>query len=45
MKERIKTKLKGIDRDYVILLVLAITLVTIGTVLFHEMEGWSWIDS
>lgn len=45
MKERIKTRLKAIDRDYVILLVLAITLVTIGTVLFHEMERWSWIDS
>ena len=45
MKERIKTRLKGMDLEYVILLVLAITLVAIGTVLFHEMERWSWIDS
>ena len=45
MKERIKTRLKGIDLEYVILLALAITLVTIGTVLFHVMERWSWIDS
>jgi len=42
----IKTKLPGSkDLDYYILLFLAITVVTAGTVVFHLLEKWSWIDS
>ena len=33
------------DFDYYILLSLAITVVTVGTVVFHLLEKWSWIDS
>ena len=42
----IKTKLLGSkDLDYYVLLSLAITVVTVGTVVFHLLEKWSWIDS
>ncbi|NQE52544.1 Calcium-gated potassium channel MthK [ANME-1 cluster archaeon GoMg3.2] len=42
----IKTKLLGSkDLDYYVLLSLAITVVTVGTVVFHQLEKWSWIDS
>ena len=42
----IKTKLPDSkDLDYYILLSLAITVVTVGTVVFHLLEKWSWIDS
>ncbi len=42
----IKTKLPdNKDLDYYILLSLAITVVTVGTVVFHQLEKWSWIDS
>ncbi len=33
------------DLDYYVLLSLAITVVTVGTVVFHLLEKWSWIDS
>ena len=42
----VKTKLPGTkDFDYYILLSLAITVVILGTVVFHLLEKWSWIDS
>ena len=42
----IKTKLLGSkDLDYYVLLSFAITVVTVGTVVFHLLEKWSWIDS
>jgi voltage-gated potassium channel len=42
----IKTKLPGSkDLDYYILLSFAITVITVGTVVFHLLEKWSWIDS
>jgi voltage-gated potassium channel len=42
----IKAKLPDTkDPDYYILLFLAITVVTVGTVVFHLLEKWSWIDS
>ena len=42
----IKTKLLGSkDLDYYVLLSFAITVVTVGTVVFHQLEKWSWIDS
>ena len=42
----IKTKLPDSkDLDYYVLLSLAITVVTVGTVVFHLLEKWSWIDS
>ncbi len=33
------------DRDYYILLALAISVVSAGTVVFHILEKWSWVDS
>ena len=33
------------DLDYYILLALANTVVIVGTVVFHILEKWSWIDS
>ena len=42
----VKTSLGGTkDFDYYILLSLAITVVILGTVVFHLLEKWSWIDS
>ncbi len=42
----LKTSLGGTkDFDYYILLSLAITVVILGTVVFHLLEKWSWIDS
>lgn len=42
----IKAKLLGSkDLDYYVLLSFAITVVTVGTVVFHLLEKWSWIDS
>ena len=42
----IKTKLLGSnDLGYYVLLSFAITVVTVGTVVFHLLEKWSWIDS
>jgi voltage-gated potassium channel len=41
----LKTKLTGVGREYYILLSLAITVVIVGTVVFHLLEKWSWIDS
>ena len=41
----LKTKLTGVGRDYYILLSLAITVVIVGTVVFHLLEKWSWVDS
>ena len=42
----VKTSLGGTkDFDYYILLALAITVVILGTVVFHLLEKWSWIDS
>jgi len=42
----IKTKLPNTkDPDYYILLSFAITVVIVGTVVFHLLEKWSWIDS
>jgi voltage-gated potassium channel Kch len=42
----IKTKLPGTKEfEYYILLSLAITVVILGTVVFHLLEKWSWIDS
>jgi voltage-gated potassium channel Kch len=41
----IKTKLKGVEHEYYILLSLAITTVIVGTVVFHLLEKWSWVDS
>ena len=41
----IKTKLTGVEHEYYILLSLAITVVILGTVVFHLLEKWSWIDS
>ena len=42
----IKTKVPDTkDLDYYILLSLAITVVILGTVVFHLLEKWSWIDS
>jgi voltage-gated potassium channel Kch len=42
----VKTKLPGTkDFDYYILLSLAITVVIVGTVVFHLLEKWTWIDS
>jgi voltage-gated potassium channel Kch len=41
----LKTKLTGVGREYYILLSFAITLVIVGTVVFHLLEKWSWIDS
>ena len=42
----VKTSLGGTkDFDYYVLLSLAITVVTVSTVLFHLLEKWSWIDS
>ena len=42
----VKTSLGGTkDLDYYVLLSLAITVVTVSTVLFHLLEKWSWIDS
>ncbi|KAF5434784.1 Voltage-gated potassium channel Kch [Candidatus Methanophagaceae archaeon] len=33
------------DLDFYILLTLAITVVSTGTVVFHILEKWSWVDS
>ena len=33
------------DRDYYVLLSFGITVITVGTVVFHILEKWSWIDS
>jgi len=42
----IKAKLPGSkDLDYYVLLSFAITVITVGTVVFHLLEKWSWIDS
>ena len=42
----VKTSLGGTkDFDYYLLLSLAITVVILGTVVFHLLEKWSWIDS
>jgi len=41
----IKTKLTGVEHEYYILLSLAITVVILGTVVFHLLEKWTWIDS
>ena len=41
----VKTKLTGVEHEYYILHSLAITVVILGTVVFHLLEKWSWIDS
>lgn len=42
----VKTSLRGTkDLDYYVLLSFAITIVIVGTVVFHLLEKWSWIDS
>ena len=42
----IKTKLPGSkDLDYYVLLSFAITVITVGTIVFHLLEKWSWVDS
>ena len=33
------------DLDFYILLALAISVVSAGTVVFHILEKWSWVDS
>jgi len=33
------------DLDFYILLTLAISVVSAGTVVFHILEKWSWVDS
>ena len=45
MRGSLKTKLTGVEHDYYILLSLTITVVSVGTVVFHLLEKWSWIDS
>ncbi len=45
MRGSLKTKLTGVEHEYYILLSLAITVVILGTVVFHLLEKWSWIDS
>ena len=45
MRGSLKTKLTGVEHEYYILLFLAITTVIVGTVVFHLIEKWSWIDS
>lgn len=45
MRGSLKTKLTGVGREYYILLSLAITTVIVGTVVFHLLEKWSWVDS
>ena len=46
MKDR-KTILPSSTKDleYYILLTLAISVVFAGTVVFHILEKWSWVDS
>jgi voltage-gated potassium channel Kch len=45
MRGSLKTKLTGVEHEYSILLSLAITVVILGTVVFHLLEKWTWIDS
>ena len=45
MRGSLKTKLTGVEREFYILLFLAIMVVILGTVVFHLLEKWSWIDS
>jgi len=33
------------DFDFYVLLALAISVVSAGTVVFHILEKWSWVDS
>ena len=33
------------DRTYRIASISALCLLALGTVVYHEFEGWSWVDS
>ena len=33
------------DKEYRNLLIITIIIISFGTVFYHYVEGWSWIDS
>ena len=33
------------DEEYRNLLIITIIIISLGTVFYHYVEGWSWIDS
>jgi voltage-gated potassium channel len=34
-----------VNRSYIRLIVATFAILTIGSIIYHHLEGWSWIDS